>query len=330
MFFEVFLALLAIATMPLTLCVLQVLRSVHPNDDKAVYSTTSAKVAVWLPQALFVKWAAAAAAAASAAPAIDLRGVQLTPSQWCMLAVAVCRMPEDAVCHMPEDALTSMHLRGTTLLDGVEEKLEIMRTYPNPSHFYCSCKTGMDVRVGENLPFMAHCGMLVPVSQCPSCLMGPSNGDRLESVLKPPSAPIRNIIAHDHMQMLGTVQAVVSFTTALHTLGLHDLQLFPQSISALEDLFGSLPESLTHLHLSTRNEFGQGTVGVEEKKQFFRAVALVRSLKELHMPQWKAFVGGHAGFCCEPLRSIPWLRMLVPTVQQSPAFPPGLIFQATK
>ena len=82
--------------------------------------------------------------------------------------------------------------------------------------------------------------------------------------------------------------------------------------------------------LITRNEFGQGTVGVEEKKQFFRAVALVRSLKELHMPQWKAFVGGHAGFCCEPLRSIPWLRMLVPTVQQSPAFPPGLIFQATK
>ena len=122
---------------------------------------------------------------------------------------------------------------------------------------------------------------------------------------------------------------IVSHTSALHTLGLYAVYLAPQLLSVFKNLLASLPASLTQLNLTTHYMYAQ-IVRLETKTQFFRAVAQVRSLKELHMSQWKAFVGDHAGICCEPLRSIAGLRTVVPTVEQSAACPAGLTFQATK
>ena len=110
-----------------------------------------------------------------------------------------------------------------------------------------------------------------------------------------------NIIAYDYMHMLGAAQGVVSHTTSLHTLGLHELHLSPHLLDPFEQLLGSLPASLSQLHLSTKDARGY-TFGVREKRRFFRAVAQVRSLKELHMPLWRTFVGHDAQKCTEPLQ----------------------------
>ena len=139
------------------------------------------------------------------------------------------------------------------------------------------------------------------------------------------------VVEQDHMQMLGAAQVITPHTSALQLLGLHHLYLTPNLLEPLQRLLGSLPDTVTKLNLTTCAACGDLEVfGVHEKALFFRAVAQVHSLKELHMPQWKAFVGDHAGICCEPLRSIAGLRTVVPTVEQSAACPAGLTFQATK
>ena len=62
----------------------------------------------------------------------------------------------------------------------------------------------------------------------------------------------------------------------------------------------------------------------------FSAMALVRGLKELHMPDWEAIVG-EDGECVEPLYGLPHLELVhVPEVKQSSAFPRGLTFQTTE
>lgn len=125
--------------------------------------------------------------------------------------------------------------------------------------------------------------------------------------------------------MLGAIEGAMSHMTHLQHLDLHDLRLTPLMIPALEQLLGNLPTSVTQLTLSTVSphlvEFG----GVH-KLLFFRAVSRIHSLQELHMREWQQFVGSDATVCAEPLQSMPGLRIFVPRVRESPAFPPGLTF----
>lgn len=67
----------------------------------------------------------------------------------------------------------------------------------------------------------------------------------------------------------------------------------------------------------------QGEVfGEAERMLFSTAVAVVRNLRELHMPHWEAFVWRDASDCCEPLHGLPLLEMIfVSEVKVSDAFP---------
>ena len=65
-----------------------------------------------------------------------------------------------------------------------------------------------------------------------------------------------------------------------------------------------------------------------EKTLFFQAVAQLKGLKELHMPDWEAVVGEDVA-CVEPLYGLPHLEVVhVPDVKQSDAFPAELTFKA--
>lgn len=62
-----------------------------------------------------------------------------------------------------------------------------------------------------------------------------------------------------------------------------------------------------------------------EKTMLFKAVALLRGLKELHMAEWEAFVGSEYS-CSMPLWAVPGLSIHVRKVKDTAAFTPHLKF----
>ena len=53
-----------------------------------------------------------------------------------------------------------------------------------------------------------------------------------------------------------------------------------------------------------------GRLTALEKTLFFQAVAQLKGLKELHMPQWDVFIGRDARACVEPLRRLQDLKAI--------------------
>lgn len=128
-------------------------------------------------------------------------------------------------------------------------------------------------------------------------------------------------------QLLCTLGGAVQQLTQLHHLGLYRVPVTVRSIAALGQLVYNLPASVTELTLSTTT-VKNSTVGVSEKLQFFRAVAVVVSLKELHMPEWEQFVGEDSVDCVEPWYGVASLETVyVQEVKENCSFPPGLSFK---
>ena len=287
----------------------------HANNENVIFSDISdANLPVNLPSVLFTKWVT------SAAPAIDLRGAQLSPAQWCTLTAAILKTPTTAV--------RSLHLEAGSHISLVALQMRRIK-HAGLQNFKCPCSAflGAKKRARDScvtpeakmLRFTGFCNV------CKKLMTHTSDGAQCD--VHDMHLQISSIMAQEHMQMLGAAQAVVTHISTLQTLGLHNLLLSPHMLIRFEEVLASLPASLTQLHLTTASAYGC-TFGEHEKVQFFRAVAQVCSLRELHMKEWETFVGKDAYICTEPLLSIPKLKICVPAVKESAAFPCSLKFQA--
>lgn len=134
--------------------------------------------------------------------------------------------------------------------------------------------------------------------------------------------------------ILSPLRSAVTQMTCLTHLGLHHLPLTIQSIRSLGHVLYNLPQCVTVLTLSCKVPAAiQSTAS--EKVLLFKAVALVRSLEQLCMPQWEAVVGKDGGTCTEPLRSLPNLVSIVventraEVQDRSSVFPAGFSFRTS-
>jgi hypothetical protein len=134
------------------------------------------------------------------------------------------------------------------------------------------------------------------------------------------------------VQVLCTLGWSLAQLKSLRHLGFHNLLLTPEILSALGQLFISLPSSVSVLTIAIDTAGGAGSVyELPERLLFFRAVALVQGLKELRLPQWEVLVGADAINCVRPLLDLPLLeRVCVLQVKDSSAFPACLNFEEMK
>lgn len=128
---------------------------------------------------------------------------------------------------------------------------------------------------------------------------------------------------------ISAVQGIVAHTTHLQCLGLHGLQIGDKQLPALHQLFAECPDSLEKLVFS---DCGRTVAGVLEMNSFFVAVAQVHGLRELYMADWTVLADKQAK-ACEPLRSIPGLKIFVPLSELNCSycqqyFPDGLSYHA--
>lgn len=130
--------------------------------------------------------------------------------------------------------------------------------------------------------------------------------------------------AVDPCEVLFVLGGVASQMCYLKELCLGNLLLTMSCIRGLGQLFSTLPSSVVILYLT----FAQGHVQSSstgtalESMMFFRAIALVRSLEQLFLPQWEWIVGEDAYACTEPLRGLPHLQTIhVREVRATAAFP---------
>lgn len=280
---------------------MQVLQHVPPDSVGAVVECLAPHQAVCLSAPFMTSWVIASA------PHIDLQMAELSPSQWCIFTAALL--------HTPPSAVTSLHLSaGSKLKDlATQFSTQTVSRCDGCALFDCgSPEERIDV-----------------VSDCVHCN---SKCTRGVADMTATCQQLNLVVEQDHMQVLGAAQVITAHTCTLQLLGLHNLDLTPHLLEPLHRLLGSLPDTVTQLKLTTCKACGDlGVFGVHEKKQFFRAVAQVRSLRELHMPQCAAFVGGDidkVSSCVEPLQSMAKLKIFVPQVGKTSAFSPNLTFHA--
>jgi hypothetical protein len=116
----------------------------------------------------------------------------------------------------------------------------------------------------------------------------------------------------------------------LQHIGVHDLQPSLHTATALGQLLSCAPPSVSKLTL-TISDTGKAADfpnDVEEKMLLFKAVASLKGLRELVMPQWEAVVGQHASECVAVLKGMPVFETVyVAEVKDSSAFPPGVDFR---
>lgn len=130
------------------------------------------------------------------------------------------------------------------------------------------------------------------------------------------------------LQVLCTLGWSLSQLKGLKHLGLHSLVLTSETLSALGQLLNSLPPCVSVLTIAIDVAGGASTLrSLPERLLFFKAVGLVRGLRQLALPQWEALVGVDAAACVAPLLDLPLLEaVFVNAVQVSPAFPECLRF----
>lgn len=126
-------------------------------------------------------------------------------------------------------------------------------------------------------------------------------------------------------KMLRSIFGCAAHLTSLQHLGLHSMYLTLPAVRILGNILSSLPLTTTELTLS-------GLLGEMKHADtvfLFKAIALLRGLKKLHMPEWENMVGIHARECVQALKSMPCLEVVyVAEVKQSDVFPPGITFKA--
>jgi hypothetical protein len=112
---------------------------------------------------------------------------------------------------------------------------------------------------------------------------------------------------HVHSALSGVLPQL----TALQHVGLHNLQLQTQLITGLSQVLMSLPPSVTALTLRAAASVQQ--VGPRQRSILFNSIASVKSLRELHMPNWWDIVGDDES-CVEPLYYMPQLQAVYSSI----------------
>ena len=118
---------------------------------------------------------------------------------------------------------------------------------------------------------------------------------------------------------MSALQSIVGHTTHLQSLGLHMIWPRAENLPLLYQLFSECPGSLEELLLDMKyNVYGIRSLDVQQKTRMFAAVAQMHGLRELHIPQWRAYTSGDCEGdyahieVCDPLRRIPALKICVP------------------
>jgi hypothetical protein len=128
--------------------------------------------------------------------------------------------------------------------------------------------------------------------------------------------------------IVSTLAEVLPQLTSLKHVGLLNLPMHRQLMPVLGQVLMSLPPSVTTLTLTIAASAKRDKVGLLQKSMLFNAMAWVKSLRELHMPNWEVFVGDD-GACVEPLCHLPHLQAVYVTkVEQSSAYRAKLPFKA--
>lgn len=124
---------------------------------------------------------------------------------------------------------------------------------------------------------------------------------------------------------IATIGCLATSMESLQHLGLQGVTLSQGAVLNLGQLLGSLPPSVTKLTLSILCK----DASVSTRVLLFKAIARMRSLRELRMPQWEEVVGEDAVECVLPLKSLPHLHVVMVTeVTNSNDFSPEICFQA--
>jgi predicted Zn-ribbon and HTH transcriptional regulator len=164
------------------------------------------------------------------------------------------------------------------------------------------------------------CGRSSCSGVCP-CVNGPSESIRVRS-----KGPLTSASGEEYCHMLSILGGVAVHLTKLQHLGLHDIAVTPWLVRSLGQVFIHLPDRVTQLTIAISSSQLIPDGGITQM-MFFKAVALLRGLRELHMPDWEEFVGS-APSCSAPLRALPGLVIHVREVKHTAAFPRTLKFHA--
>jgi hypothetical protein len=249
--------------------------------------------ALFLPQDLLCRWFATTTAV------VDLRNAELTALQWSRLFAALFQ---------ESPRLTEIHIRVPDLA------------------FHSSAPAEVDadtvrecLKDGREILRTAWCRQSTCTDRLRSIL------DRLQRLTTEGSTKHKNDREKECAHMMGTLAGVLPHLTILQHVGLHNLPLQTQLLRSLGHVLMDLPPSVTTLTLTTASPGKK--VGLPQMSTLFHAIALVRSLRELHLPNWEVAVGDD-GTCLEPLCQLPHLQAVyMPDAQQYSVFSGKLVFK---
>ena len=185
-----------------------------------------------------------------------------------------------------------------------DEMCEFLATCPDQIRIWCGHGCGPISCGKESLTHIlsgakcSHCSNFVPAYT--------SSGQHLDPhqhpgrIITQPRIGVAIESSHN-LSVLGGFAARMKF---LQHLGLHCFSPSLPVVRNLGQLLSSLPLTVTTLTLAG---LVLGSLKQSEKRLFLRAVAQMRGLRKLRMPQWEAVVGDDAGVCVQPLRALPHL-----------------------
>jgi hypothetical protein len=251
--------------------------------------------ALRLPQDLLCRWLATKPAV------LDLRSADITPLQWLPLFTALLQ----GGTH-----LTEIHIRVVDLTFHSSALAEVN------SDAVRQCLEEGSTIVEESKNFRVD-GM----KDFEEIL------SRLECLTTDGSLKHTNDREAECAHMMSTLAGVLPHLTTLEHIGLHNMPLHTQLLRSLGQVLMSLPPSVTALTLTIAASVKKA--GLLQRSMLFSAIGLVKSLRELHMPDcsWADFVGNDAS-CLKPLYQLPHLKaVIVSKVTQSAAFPEQLAFK---
>jgi hypothetical protein len=290
------------------LALLQVLQHLPKRFSTDVFSRLTArsgslvsglKYALQLSQDLLSCWVASCPAA------LDLRDAELTAIQWTRLFAALSQ----GGTH-----LTTIHIRvidipvGDSAIFQVKCRVidQLLSTGRSTAENIRSSSQGTHAYYAEQL----------------------TNAFQRLQFLRADGA-----IHHKHAresecaQVLNTLVGLLPQLTSLRHLGLHNMLLHALLMPSLGQLLMNLPPSVTSLTLTTAPSTKPLEVGQLQRSMLFNAITSVKSLRELHVPNWEDVVGDDAA-CLEPLSQMPHLEAVyVAKIGQSSAFPEWLGFK---
>jgi hypothetical protein len=260
------------------------------------------KYALQLSQELLPCWLASTPAA------LDLRDAELTAVQWSRLFSALSQEGTH---------LTTIHIRMIDIPVGDSALFQVE----------CSAIDQL-VRSGRSIAECIKSTTSSMVHVLPDCARNLTDTlNRLQSLRADGVVNHKLAKQSECAQALNTLAGVLPQLTSLTHLGMHHLQLHAQLMPSLGQVLMNLPPSVTALTLTTAASAKQPEVGRLQRSMLFNAIALVKSLRELHMPNWEDTVGDD-GACFEPLSQVPHLQAVyVEKIGQSSAFPEWLGFK---